>query len=38
VPYFIIGVGGGGKRYALSGAQPVRAFLATFDKVLAEMP
>ncbi|GAB4821845.1 hypothetical protein N2152v2_008891 [Parachlorella kessleri] len=34
VPFFIIS-SGSSKRYALSGAQPVKAFASTFEKVLA---
>lgn len=36
VPYFLVGSAAGGKRYALSGAQPARSFVGVFDKVLAE--
>lgn len=35
VPYFIVSCGDS-KRYALSGAQPARAFAGAFEKALAE--
>ncbi|PRW59910.1 DSBA family thioredoxin domain containing [Chlorella sorokiniana] len=37
VPYYVIGSGDGeGKRYALSGAQPVSAFVKAVERVLEE--
>ena len=37
VPFYIIGSGEGeGKRYALSGAQPVSSFIKVVERVLAE--
>lgn len=37
MPYYIISSSdGNGKRYALSGAQPVVAFVKTVEKVLAD--
>lgn len=39
VPYYIVGSGDGeGKRYALSGAQPVASFVKVVERVLAERP